>query len=555
MAMFKSAVSAALLLYVGVAVAAGQAGELTNVKLDQGTVVGTVEGSVEKFLGIPYASPPIGDLRLRLPQLRDSYSGTVNATTFGDQCFQQTVPVDFVALPPAVLLGALQLSAILAQNEDVPHSEDCLNLNIIRPANVSADAQLPVLFWIYGGGFSGGSNAAPPYNGTAIVQRSIDIGEPVIFVAVNYRLHVFGFLGGQEVKDAGLGNLGLHDQQTALRWVQKFIPSFGGDPTKVTIWGESAGSSSVFFQIFANNGDAEGLFRAGIMNSGSSSPTGDIAEVQHTYDFVVEQVGCSNATDTLACLRTVPADSLVAAANNTGSVTGFKGLAGSPYLPRGDGVFIAQPPQQLAVHGTAANVPFIIGDTQDEGTLFCLSNLNVTTESELASYLQAFWFPGASSSDIENILKLYPADPAAGSPYNTGLLNAFTPEFKRIAAIGGDFFHASRRNVLERLSSTHTAYNFLSARNFISGLGYTHGTDLINAFGPGDMTDYFIRFVRHLDPNGGSALHWPTYNTSSRLTLQFNDGSTPLTVTADTERLAAMSALFDLGLRFTFQDN
>ncbi len=80
----------------------------------------------------------------------------------------------------------------------------------------------------------------------------------------------------------------------------------------------------MFFQIFANNGDAEGLFRAGIMNSGSSSPTGDIAEVQHTYDFVVEQVGCSNATDTLACLRTVPADSLVAAANNTGSVTGFK---------------------------------------------------------------------------------------------------------------------------------------------------------------------------------------------------------------------------------------
>ncbi len=86
-------------------------------------------------------------------------------------------------------------------------------------------------------------------------------------------------------------------------------------------------------------------------------------------------------------------------------------------------------------------------------------------------------------------------------------------------------------------------------------LSQTHGTDLINAFGPGDMTDYFIRFVRHLDPNGGSALHWPTYNTSSRLTLQFNDGSTPLSVTADTERSAAMSALFDLGLRFTFQDN
>ncbi len=89
-------------------------------------------------------------------------------------------------------------------------------------------------------------------------------------------------------------------------------------------WGESAGASSVFFQIFANNGNAEGLFRAGIMNSGSSTPTGDITDLQHTYDFIVQQVGCANATDTLACLRTVPAASLLAAANKSGSVNGFK---------------------------------------------------------------------------------------------------------------------------------------------------------------------------------------------------------------------------------------
>ncbi|KAI0699614.1 carotenoid ester lipase precursor [Cerioporus squamosus] len=545
-----------LLLCVWVARAADQAHDVTNtVKLGQANVVGTVEGAVEKFLGIPYAQPPLGELRLRLPQLLDSYNGTVDATSFGNQCFQQSSPLPS-NIPPEIVLGVLALSPLLSQNGSVPQSEDCLNLNIIRPANVSADAKLPVLFyyvkWIYGGGFSGGSNAMPGYNGTAIVQRSINIGEPVIFVAVNYRLHVFGFLGGREVKEAGIGNLGLQDQRTALRWVQKFIPFFGAI---LRNWGESAGSSSVFFHLFANNGDPEGLFRGGIMNSGTSTPTGDISDLQHTYDFVVQQVGCSNATDSLACLRTVSADSLLAAANLTGAVTGFKGLAGSPWLPRGDGVFVTQPPEQLAVHGKAANVPFIVGDVRDEGTLFSVGNLNITTEQELVSYLKTFWFPGASSSDIETILKLYPSDPAAGSPFGTGKLNAFTPEYKRIAAIEGDFFHAGRRHLLERLSSTQAAYNFLSARKFVPGLGVAHGTDLFDAFGPGDMTDYFIRFVRRLDPNGRSGVQWPRYDTSSRKTLQFNDGSTPVNVTADTERLAGTSALFDLGLRFTWQDN
>ncbi|RPD58718.1 carotenoid ester lipase precursor [Lentinus tigrinus ALCF2SS1-7] len=522
-----------------------------QVQLDQATVVGTVEGGTEKFLGIPYAQPPVGDLRLRPPQLLSSYNGTINATAFGDQCYQQSSS-STTYIPPEIVAGLVSMSAFLSPNLDVPYSEDCLNLNIVRPANISADAQLPVLFWIYGGGFAGGSNAMLAYNGTAIVQRSIDIGEPVIFVAVNYRLHVFGFLGGKEVKDAGLGNLGLHDQRAALRWVQHFIPSFGGDPSKVTIWGESAGSSSVFFHMFTNNGDTEGLFRAGIMNSGTSAPTKDITDVQGEYDFVVQQVGCSGASDTLACLRTVPAVSLVAAANNSVSINGYAALAGSPFLPRADGVLISQPPQQLLASGKAAKIPFIIGDVQDEGTLFSLFNMNVTTEQQLASYLRTYWFPGASSRDIHTILKLYPADPAAGSPFGTGSANAFTPQYKRIAAIQGEFFQATRRKLLARLSSTQRAYNFLSARKFIEGLGYTHGTDLFNAFGPGDMTDYFIRFTRNLDPNGGSAVHWPPFNTSARSTLQFNDGATPLNITRDTQRLDGTSVLFDLSLRFPY---
>ncbi|RPD58752.1 carotenoid ester lipase precursor [Lentinus tigrinus ALCF2SS1-6] len=525
-----------------------------QVRLDQATVLGTTNGSTESFLGIPYAEAPVGDLRLRLPKLISSYNGTINARTFGNQCLQEGSSGGISPdIPPEVLESLATIGAAVSPNMNVPQSEDCLNLNVIRPANLTNHEKLPVLFWIYGGGFSDGSNAVTFYNGTAIVERSIEIGEPIIWVAVNYRVTVFGFLGGREVKEAGLGNLGLHDQRTALRWVQKFIPSFGGDPQKVTIWGESAGSASVFFQMVANSGNTEGLFRGGIMSSGSAVHTGSITEpdVQSTYDFIVEQAGCANATDTLACLRTVPVDNLLAAANNS-IPSSFKGLA-IPYFPHADGIFLTGPSQELVKAGILADIPFIIGDVQDEGTIFSLGNLNITTEQELTSYIQAFWLPGASSGDIEGILKLYPSDPAAGSPFNTGEANAFTPEYKRISAIQGDlFFQAPRRQVLDKVSSRQLAYNFLSARRNFSGVGYAHGSDLFNVFSPGDMTDYFIRFVANQDPNGASAVYWPPYNTSARLTLQFNDGDTPLNVTADTERLPGTSALSKLSLRFPF---
>ncbi|TFK85029.1 carotenoid ester lipase precursor [Polyporus arcularius HHB13444] len=520
-----------------------------QVQLDKAIVLGATSGPVESFLGIPYAQPPIGDLRLRLPQLLSSYNGTLDATNSKDQCVQQALvsPPD---LPPQVLQDIGPLFTFFGVDPSVRQSEDCLHLNIVRPANVSADAKLPVLFWIYGGGFVTGYNAVPVYNATAIVQRSIDLEEPVIFVAVNYRLNVFGFLGGKEIKDAGLGNLGLQDQRAALRWVNTFIQAFGGDPTKVTIWGESAGSISVFLHLFANGGDTEGLFRAGIMSSGSSVPTGDITEVQETYDFVADQVGCSSATDTLACLRTVSTDSLLAAANNTPSFISFQGL-GTPYMPRADELFVTLPPAELPLKAKMADVPFIIGDVRDEGTIFSLASFNITTDDEFASYLSQHLFPGSSLADLNATLELYPSDPAAGSPFGTGDANTFTPDYKRMAAVQGDwFFNAPRRQFLDAFAANRTAYNFLSARSNFVSIGDAHLTDLINAFGPGDMTDYFVRFVNDLDPNGDSGVHWPPYTTTARATLQFNNGAVPLNITADKERLAGTNELASLALRF-----
>ncbi|TFK80316.1 carotenoid ester lipase precursor [Polyporus arcularius HHB13444] len=538
-----------------------------QVQLDGATLIGTVTGSVENFLGIPYAEPPVGDRRLRLPQLIKSYDGTINASAYGHTCFQQ-VSSSQPVLPAEVTDSLGPLLAQFAQGSDATQSEDCLNLNIIRPANISGNAKLPVLFWIYGGGFSDGSNSIPGYNGTAIAQRSIELDEPVIYVALNYRLGVFGFLGGKEVQEAGVGNLGLQDQRAALRWVNKYISAFGGDPFKVTIWGESAGATSVFLQLFANNGDNEGLFRAAIMNSGFAVPTGDVRETQGTYDSVVDQVGCSNATDTLGCLRLVPADDLLATANNFPTFTDFAGLV-SPMLPRADGVFLTVPPYQLTSQGKIADVPFIVGDVKDEGTIFSFGSLNLTTDDEVASYISELWFPGSSPADLSALLQLYPSDPAAGSPFDTGSANAFSPQYKRIAALTGDwFFNAPRRQLLDRVSANKTVYNFRafsslagSVRERTSQAWATvekltrtfqpHTSDLLNAFGPGDMTDYFIRFVNDLDPNDASGVYWPPYNTSARLTLQFNDGSLPLNVTADDERLAGTEELSSLIGRFS----
>ncbi|KAI0741844.1 carotenoid ester lipase precursor [Daedaleopsis nitida] len=522
-----------------------------SVQVDGATVTGTVNGSVESFLGIPYAQPPLGELRFQLPQLIASYDGAVNATGFGNQCIQSAVafPPD---VPSEILESISELSGFFTANPDVPQSEDCLNLNVIRPANTSADAQLPVLVWIYGGAFAVGSNAMPAYDGSHVVQRSIDLGEPIIYVAINYRLNIFGFLGGQQVKDVGVGNLGLQDQRASLRWVQKFIPSFGGDPTKVTIWGESAGAISVSLHMLTNGGDTEGLFRAGIMNSGSPVPTGDISKLQGTYDSVVEQVGCANSSDTLDCLRGVSSDSLVEAGNGIPLGLSYTGLA-TPLMPHADGKFLAAPPQQLAREGELAKIPFITGDVIDEGTFFSIGSLNVTTDDEFASYLAQAWFPGASASDLAPVLSLYPSDPAAGSPFNTGSANAFTPEYKRIAAVQGDwFFNAPRRQLLDKYSSTQTAYTFLYSRGSFPGLGHVHTSDLLTAFGPGDMTDYFVRFVNDLDPNGGTEVQWPKFDTATRSALQFSDGDSAVQVVEDSARLDGTDVLTSLSVRFVF---
>ncbi|KAM5545368.1 hypothetical protein V8D89_000981 [Ganoderma adspersum] len=518
-----------------------------TVVLDNATVIGQLNGSTVKYLGLPFAQPPVGDLRLRLPQPVLPFSGTINATSAGNQCIQQTFPN--ATLPSDVPEAAGQYLANFIATPDVPQSEDCLNLNVIVPANATPDSKLPVAVWIFGGGFQIGSNVIQP--GENVVARSIELGHPIIYVAINYRLSAFGFLGGKEVKEEGVGNLGLHDQRQALRWIQKYISAFGGDSDKVMLWGESAGSMSVALQMLYNGGNTEGLFRSGFMESGTALPSGyvDNDYLQSNYDGIVADTGCSKSNDTLQCLREVPTSVLKAAMDKTPSFLSYQQV-NTPWFPRADGVFITEPPERGLLSGHIANIPVVAGSDQDEGTAFAFPTLNITTDEEFLGYINSNFFPKTPRGDVAKLLDLYPSDPAAGAPYNTGDNYAYSPQYKRMAALQGDFIEvAPRRLFTQYLANRQQVYSYLSNFHKIEGIGAAHGTELADIYGGGPLQDYLVRFAATLDPNGkGAPAIWPRYTKASPKMLTFNDGEPSLNVTLDTFRDVQMKYLTKLSL-------
>ncbi|KAF8452562.1 Alpha/Beta hydrolase protein [Boletus edulis BED1] len=536
------------------------------VTLDYGAFQGFGSaGGTESFLGVPFAQPPLGQLRFNNPVPPQPFSGIRNATWFGNACPQQPVLGPNESFPdnPGLngitkYLGELQPHGIVAA------SEDCLYLNVVRPAGVSAGANLPVVVWIYGGAFESGDASA--YNGTQIVSRSLDLKSPVIYVSFNYRMNAFGFLGGKEVQAAGLGNFGLYDQRFALQWVQKYILLFGGNPKQVILWGQSSGSISVMLQMVAYDGQLGGLFQGAVMESGSASPMHDITiqQAQDDYDFLVEQANCTAANDTLNCLRQAPYQTIINAVLQTTPLLSYQALNIS-WRPLVDGVFLKQSTRQSLSEGKYARVPAILGDVDDEGTLFSLYSFNVTTNEQFLDYIQTIFLVGATEDEINSVEKLYPDDPTLGSPYSVGTNDTLTPEYKRISSFQGDFyFHVPRRYALSYLSCTQNVWSYLWKRDkFVPGVGSFHESDLQEFYdltGSSDWVgaDALVNFAYTLNPNvpthgypSGAApsllsdISWPQYQAPSVQLLTFEDQNV-LTFTDDTFRAEAIEFLDEM---------
>jgi len=272
-----------------------------TVTIANGTVVGTTDSAtnIQRFLGLPYAQPPVGNLRLRQAVPLNASFGTLQATTLGYSCH--------------------------GRGPNGNSSEDCLTLNIWRPCDAPA-GRLPVLVWLYGGGLSAGSASQPLFDGTNMVRISTEIKKPVLLVSLNYRLAGLGFLSGRQMAELDLLNIGMLDQRLAFRWVQDNIAAFGGDPSKVTLFGESAGAVSIYSHMAAYGGRDDGLFRGAILQSGGAFPLAhpNSTASQAAYDSLISNTNCSSlakagASEQLDCIRKLPIAELRA---NVGGGTG-----------------------------------------------------------------------------------------------------------------------------------------------------------------------------------------------------------------------------------------
>ena len=344
---------------------------MVEIETTKGRIKGVQESNYQRFYGIPFAKPPVGDLRFREPQPMDPWDEVKDATKFG--------PIPIQNNPD----GATPIN----QKED----EDCLYLNIWTPA--ADNKTRPVMFWIYGGGFITGASSRPRLNGANLAVHG-----DVVVINFNYRLGALGFINLPGITP----NIGILDQIAALNWVRENIDRFGGDPNNITVFGESAGAGSV--SVLLTNPATRGLFHKAIMESGSASPR----------DFAVKK-----GTETLFsklrieegdidALRQVPIKKLLRAQRSlSGSLLE---LGTNPFNPFVDGKIIPEHPLDVMRKGEAANVPIIIGCNKDEiGFLpIMLKNADEAKAKPIIDIVkQQFYDSGVSEQDLYQLIAIY----------------------------------------------------------------------------------------------------------------------------------------------------
>ncbi|KAG2365256.1 Alpha/Beta hydrolase protein [Suillus spraguei] len=346
--------------------------------------------NITSFLGIPYAAPPVGDLRWAAPQPPSTISGIQQATTQPNECYQ--APEGNSSTNPFLNTSM--------RKRDISQSEDCLFLNVYTPGSevvATPGGGLPVVIWIHGGGYAQG--AASEYNGADLIM---DSNYGIIVVLIQYRLGLFGFLPGDAIKEGGALNAGLLDQNYALQWVQAHISSFGGDPTKVTIWGESAGAGSVLQHIIAHGGNTQPPLFKNAMTSSIFLPSqynynDRIPEM--LYSEVVNGTNCISSSDTLSCLRAADVNTLQTL-NYDISVNGFFGTF--VFVPVVDGTFILERPTVTLRKGRL-NGDYLLSVTNShEGNYF----VNQSTTLDVADYVMTL-FPNMGSSQAAGAATIY----------------------------------------------------------------------------------------------------------------------------------------------------
>ncbi|ORY88206.1 alpha/beta-hydrolase [Leucosporidium creatinivorum] len=501
-----------------------------TVTIKNGTLVGRYEALLQQelFLNTPYARPPIGDLRLANPLYYNiSWSSPRSAKSWGNVC-------------PGSGISS-QNNASLGQDYNL--NEDCLNINIIRPEGAKEGDELPVLFWIFGGGFIQGTANDPRYNGSYLVQRSVELGEPIVRSSCSYRLTGFGFPAGQPAADAGVLNLGLKDQRLALHWVQENIAAFGGSPGKVTIWGQSAGGMSVTQQMLAYGGRDDGLFRAAIINSGIfAAQNRSVASQEKAWQSFLNSTSCTDVSTSLSCLRALPYE------------TYYSALVNSSYNPAPipDGDFITQSAVNAIKEGKIVNKNVLISATRDEATSGIGAPVGLQNETAFRSAV-TFLSSTNSTSQLNKISELYPDDPEVGCPFNTGDGVASSGLMdKRINALITDQLHAGSRYFAQlhsSLASTWSSRFHQVPQNQSIELGVSHANELPYIFGVLNRTirtplgtrkadeetsklyqTYILNFVNYENPNGASdgspnELYWPRHDEGQE-NLIFQNGKT-----------------------------
>jgi para-nitrobenzyl esterase len=382
---------AAVLLGASFALAAAPAGPL--VQTAEGPVQGFTAGGMKQFLGIPFATPPVGPLRWQPPKPHAAWTQPLNATTFGKTCAQIT--------ELGVFAGPVSVS------------EDCLFLNVFTPGGAVKPGakKLPVLVWIHGGGlFDGESN---DYDAGALVKGGP--GGPTVVVTINYRLGLLGYLGHAALDAEGhdFGNYGLMDQQEALRWVQRNIAAFGGDPGNVTVGGQSAGATSTAAVMISPA--SSGLLHRAIFESGPLLTVADLPLAEQRGAAFAAAAGCSQDTApaVAACLRALPVPKILAlqgtAAANGPYVTGL--IVDGKVLPiAGDTAWTT---------GKFNRVPIMNGSVKDEGAF-------------AASINELFFGPLSADQYVETVTKTYsgPAGGGNGPPnYKPGTAEAVLAKY------------------------------------------------------------------------------------------------------------------------------